>query len=141
MNLANSESTKRIYNQRIAIGCGILLILFFFVVAFGLLEAINRDREVVQYPGSVPIAAHSNYSNLPRSYRWDDTFRTDDEFRAVYEWYSVNFNMGSESRANGTCILLEADDEYFRVERFISVVICGAPDSQLVFVSRTTKFR
>lgn len=118
-----------------------MLIVFFFALAFALLALFNRDRQTVQYPGSIPISAHSNYTNLPRSYRWDDTFRTDDEFTAVYNWYSLNFNMGSESRALGSCIFLEADDEFYRTQRFMTVFICDTPEGQLVFVSRSTTFK
>ena len=141
MEVAKPESAKKSYNQRILAGCGFLLILFFFAIAFSLVALINRDRRTAQYPGSTPISAHSNYASLPRTYRWDDSFRTSDEFTAVYNWYSVNFNMGAESRANGSCILLETDDEFFRAERFMSVFICGTPEGQLVFVSRTTTFK
>ena len=118
-----------------------MLILFFFALAFTLLALFNRDRQMVQYPGSIPISAHSNYASLPSTYRWDDTFRTDDEFTAVYNWYSVNFNMGAESRANGACILLETDDQFLRAQRFMSVFICNTQEGQLVFVSRTTTFK
>ena len=139
--MVKPDSAQKVYNQRLLAGCGLLLILLFFSFAFGLLALINRDRQQAQYPGSTPVSAHSNYSSLPRTYRWDDTFRTQDGFTAVYNWYSRNFNMGAESRANGTCILLEADNEFYRTQRFMTVFICGTPDGQLVFVSRTTTFK
>jgi len=141
MKASNSISAEKTYNQRFLASLGILFLICIIAVGFGLVSLIKQDRQQAQYPGSVPIAAHSNYKSLPRSYRWDDTFRTDDGFRAVYEWYSLKFNTGAESRANGSCILLESDDEFFLVERFVSVVICGAPEGQLVFVSRTTTFK
>ncbi len=141
MNGLHPESAGKTTNKRLLAGCSLLLTLLFFIAAFGLISLINRDRQQVQYPGSTPISAHSNYKSLPRSYRWDDSFRTNDEFRAVYEWYSLKFNMGAESRANGSCILLEADDRFFRFERFITVFICGTPQGQMVFVSRTTTFK
>lgn len=141
MNNSNFSSTKNSYNQRLLAGFAVLGLIFAFAVGFGLVALLKQDRQQAQYPGSIPISAHSNYKSLPRSYRWDDTFRTDDSFRAVYEWYSLKFNTGAESRANGSCILLESDDEFFRAERYVSVVICGAPEGQLVFVSRTTTFK
>lgn len=122
-------------------GCGFCLILFFFTIAFTLVEIVKHDRESVRYPGATSIAAHSNYGSLPHSYNWDDTFRTDDGFHAVYQWYSITFNMGAESRANGDCILLETDTQYFIVQRFMTVTICGVPEGQLVFVDRTTTFK
>jgi hypothetical protein len=141
MYVLNSNSAEKTYNQRLLAGIGIFSLIFILAVGFGLVSLIKQDRQQAQYPGSIPIAAHSNYKSLPRSYRWDDSYRTDDGFRAVYEWYSLKFNTGAESRANGSCILLESDDEFFRAERFVSVVICGTPQGQLVFVSRTTTFK
>ncbi len=141
MDVSNSSSNEKSYNQRALTGLVVVCFVFIFALGFGLVALVKQDRQQAQYPGSVPIAAHSNYRGLPRSYRWDDAYRTDDGFRAVYEWYSLKFNTGAESRANGSCILLESDDEFFRVERFVSVVICGAPEGQLVFVSRTTTFK
>jgi hypothetical protein len=141
MNGATPNLAEHSYNQRLLFGCGLLLLIFFFVIAFGLLSVLNRDRDLVRYPGSTPLSAHSNYASLPRTYRWDDTFRTEDDFTAVYNWYSINFDMGAESRANGNCILLETTDQFFRTQRFMSVFICGTPEGQLVFVSRTTTFK
>lgn len=141
MASVHSDSMNKSYNQRWLLGCGLLGLLFFFTIAFGLLSLIQRDRESVRYPGATAVAAHSNYSGLPRSYNWDDTFRTDDGFHAVYQWYSITFDMGAESRANGGCILLETDNQTFIVERFMTVTICGAQSGQLVFVDRTTRIR
>ncbi len=141
MNASNSHSDESTYNQRLLVGFAVLCLIFMFAVGFGLVSLIKQDRQQAQYPGSIPIASHSNYKSLPRSYRWHDTFRTDDGFRAVYEWYSLKFNTGAEARANGTCILLESDDDFFRAERYVSVVICGTPEGQMVFVSRTTTFK
>lgn len=141
MNVLNSNAADKTYNQRLLAGLGLLFFTFILLILFGLVSLIKQDRRQVQYPGSIPISNHSNYKSLPRSYRWDDAFRTNDGFKSVYEWYSLKFSMGAESRANGSCILLEADDEFLRAERFISVVICGTPEGQLVFVSRTTTFK
>ncbi|MAU00007.1 MAG: hypothetical protein CL608_22930 [Anaerolineaceae bacterium] len=141
MNRSNSNLAENTYNQRLLVGLAILCFIFVFAIGFALVSLIKQDRQQAQYPGSIPIASHSSYKSLPRSYRWHDTFRTDDGFRAVYEWYSLKFNTGAESRANGSCILLESDDAFFRVERYVSVEICGTPEGQMVFVSRTTTFK
>lgn len=141
MKLTRSDVVEKSYNQRVLLGCGLLLIIFFFAVAYGLVVLVQQDRALVRYPGSTPLASHSNYASLPRTYRWDDTFRTQDDFTAVYNWYSLKFNMGAESRANGSCILLESNDHFPRGQRFMSVFICGTAKGQLVFVSRTTTFK
>jgi hypothetical protein len=141
MNAAKPAAAEKTYSQRLLAGCGLLLIIFFFVVAFALVALLNRDRGLAQYPGSTPLSTHSNYASLSRAYRWDDTFRTQDDFTAVYNWYSINFDMGAEARANGNCILLETNDQFFRAQRFMSVFIRGTPEGQLVFVSHTTTFK
>ncbi len=141
MNVSNSNSAIKAYNQRLLAGLGVLSLVFIFGIGFGLVSLIKQDRQQAQYPGAIPLSTHSNYKSLPRSYRWDDSYRIDDGFRAVYEWYSLKFNTGAESRANGSCILLESEDQFFRAERFVSVVICGTPEGQLVFVTRTTTFK
>ncbi|GJM41849.1 MAG: hypothetical protein DHS20C20_21310 [Ardenticatenaceae bacterium] len=141
MDGANPESVNKKYNQQIIVGCGLIAILFFFGLAFGLVELVQRDRQTARYPGASTVAVHSNYTGFPRSYSWDDTFRTNDGFHAVYEWYSITFDMGAESRANGTCILLETDNQHLLVHRFMTVTICGTQNGQLVFVDRTTRIK
>jgi len=84
------------------------------------------------------MASHSNYSGLPSGFRWDDTYRTTDNFIEVYNWYSVKFDLGAEARANGRCLLLEGTQEQFFLERSITVFLCNAQDGQTIFVSRFT---
>ena len=126
------------YNQRILAGCGILAALLVFGLALAAILAIKQERLATRYPGAVPIASHSNYSGLPSRFRWDDSYRTTDDFNDVYNWYSVTFDLGAESRANGRCLLLENTQEQFFLQRSITVFLCNAPDGQTIFVSRFT---
>jgi hypothetical protein len=126
------------YNQKIMFGCGAIVTLFLFGLALTAIMALKQERLATRYPGSVPIASHSNYSGLPSRFRWDDTYRTTDNFNDVYNWYSVTFELGAESRANGRCLLLEGTQNQHFLERSITVFLCNAPNGQTIFVSRFT---
>ena len=102
-------------------------------------SAVNRERKVAQYPGSVALTGHSKYA--PSQFRWDNSYRTTDSFPAVYQWYSTTFELGAESRALGDCILLDGTRRVFVVERYTSVVLCDTPAGRLIYVTRSTAFR
>ena len=87
------------------------------------------------------MASHSNYRGLPYQYRWDDTYLTTDNFTAVYNWYSVTFDLGAEARALEKCTLLEGTNEQLVVKRHVSVSLCNTPEGQMIFVTRSTSFR
>ncbi len=107
------------------------------LVAFVLI----RDRGAAQYPGSVPVASHSIYKAGALEYRWDDSYLATDNFTAVYNWYSITFELGAESRAIERCILLEGTNAQFVAKRHISVLLCNTPNGQRIFVSRSTTFK
>jgi len=140
--MSNHQNNRvRFYNQKVLFGCGSVIFLFFLLIASSLIYAIRQDRRAAQYPGSIPMSEHNNYKRLLTQYRWDNSYKTDDSFNDVYNWYSVKFEMGAESRANGNCILLEETDQWLRMERYMSVFICGTPKGQMIFVSRSTSIR
>jgi hypothetical protein len=129
---------KATYNQKIVGGCGILLFLGGLLLAGLTILAVDRAREVTRYPGAVQLSSHSNYRGLPRQYRWDDAYQTTDPFIQVYNWYSVQFDLGSERRALGQCILLEGSQSQITGERHISVLLCDTPTGRMIFVTRST---
>jgi hypothetical protein len=132
------RQTNDAYNRSVLLGCvgfGLLSVLI-FVALMGV--AVNKDRQRVRYPGSIPMTAHSNYSALPRQFRWDNSYRTSDPFPAVYEWYSITFGLGAEARALGGCILLEGSDKQFAWKRHTSVVVCDTPGERQIFITRST---
>ena len=104
-------------------------------------SSVNRERKRAQYPGSVSLTGHSNYSALPSQFRWDNSYRTTDSFPTVYQWYSTTFDLGAEARALGDCILLDGTKSAFVVERYTSVVLCDTPSGRLIYVTRSTAFR
>ncbi|MFQ5400582.1 MAG: hypothetical protein ACE5E7_13415 [Anaerolineae bacterium] len=115
--------------------------LSLFGLAWLLVLAINQERQATRYPGSIPVASHSNYSGLPNGFRWDDTYRTTDNFTDVYNWYSITFDLGAEARALGRCLLLEGTNEQYSLLRSISVFVCNTPGGQMIFVSRSTSLK
>ena len=119
-------------------GCGGVIAILLFIIAFALLAVINRDRDGARYPGAAIISSHSNYTGLPLLFRWDDAYLVDDNFTAVYEWYSLRYDLGAESRANGGCINMDGQQSDFIVKRYITVLVCTTPRGQRVFVTRTT---
>lgn len=132
------DKENRNYNVSILIGCGGFIIIIFFVTGFALIALIGWDRELARYPGAVPVSSHSNYTGLPFEYRWDDSYLVQDNFTAVYNWYSTTFNLGAESQANGTCIQMDGQQEQILIQRSVIVLVCQTAQGQRVYVSRRT---
>lgn len=103
--------------------------------------AFRQTRQAARYPGAAQVSSHANYKALPREFRWDDSYRTADPFPAVYNWYSNGFNLGPETKANGTCILLEGVTTQLVVERYMGVMLCETPRGRMIFVSRSMSLR
>lgn len=129
------------YNRKILGGCGVLVLLAFLAIIALLGSFVNRERKRAQYPGSVTLTTHSNYSALPSQFRWDNSYRTTDSFPVVYQWYSTTFDLGAESRALGGCILLDGTTGSFGFERYTSVILCDTPTGRLIYVTRSMAFR
>ncbi|MCA9927125.1 MAG: hypothetical protein KC419_01555 [Anaerolineales bacterium] len=126
------------YNAKILFGCSSAMFLSFFMAAFLLLFIVNNDRNQAHYPGAASISSHSNYSGLPFEYRWDDSYLIRDNFTAVYQWYSITFNLGAEARANGSCIQLEGQTKKLKIKRTTNVLLCSTPNGQRAYVTRIT---
>jgi hypothetical protein len=128
----------RAYNHSILLGCGLAALVGVVVLAGILVLLFAHDRQAAQYPGSVPLSKHSNYRGLPFEYRWDNSYRTSDNFTDVYNWYSVKYDLGAEARANGDCILLEGSHTQLAFSRHISVFLCNTRYGQMIYVTRST---
>ena len=131
---------KQNQNQNIAVlfGCGGIIVVGFFITAFALIAILSQDREIARYPGAISTSSHSNYTGLPFEYRWDDSYLVKDNFTAVYNWYSIRFNLGAESQANGTCIHMDGQQGEFLVKRYVIVLICQTDQGQRIYVTRAT---
>jgi hypothetical protein len=135
-----SDKTHR-YNRNMLSGCGALGLLIVLALIGAVGVVAWQDRQAARYPGSLPIASHSIYRGLPNEYRWDDTYLTTDNFTAVYNWYSINFELGAEAHAMEKCTILEGNNPQLGVNRYVSVSVCNTPNGQMIFVSRTTSLR
>jgi hypothetical protein len=127
----------RSWRRKGTVGCGLLMALGAagFLALLG--WALAGERAAARYPGAMQVSSHSNYAGLPFEYRWDDSYRTSDSFKAVYNWYSVTYELGAEARANGSCILLVGDRPSLLLTRYYNISLCGTQQGQMIFVSRT----
>lgn len=128
-------------NYRILSGCALVSLVALFLLGGVALTLVGRDRNAAHYPGATPLTSHSNYTGLPRQIRWDNSYFTTDNFTTVYNWYSTTFDLGAESRAIERCILLEGPFDQVVVERYVSVLLCSAPEGQFIYVTRTTALK
>lgn len=134
------EDKNRTYNQFVLGGCGVIILAALLVLVGTFFLLADLDRKNAQYPGSTLISSHSNYKGLPLEFLWDDSYLTADNFTAVYNWYSITFDLGSEARAAERCILLEGTNTNVAISRHISVFLCNTPGGQMVYVTRSTWF-
>ena len=135
------DTEIRNYNQRFLTGCALFILLALLGVGTLLIISFQKSRQLTQYPDSLLIASHSNYSDFPISYKWDDTYLTNAPFKDVYNWYSITFDMGAEARATGECIWLESQQKHWPVQRQLGVFLCNTPNGRMIFVSQTTNYR
>lgn len=132
-------SEDKNYNQRILVGCGLAFLSIILLIGGLLVTAVYFDRETARFPGAETVSTHSNYSRLPNQFRWDDTYLiTDENFRTVYTWYSLKFDLGAEAEAIERCILLEGTDRWMLAERYVGILLCETPAGHMAFVNRTT---
>lgn len=94
----------------------------------------------MQYPGSVALSHHENYSNILSGFRWDATFLSQDDFRDVFGWYSVKYVMGAEDAAMGRCSYVERTDKTHLTQTTISLHLCDTDEGRHINVSRQTKY-
>jgi hypothetical protein len=137
----NSTRKADRWNAQIIIGCllGLIVGVFFFAAVSVLI--IRRDRDIAHYPGATIITNHSNYSGLPYQINWNNSYISSDNFTTIYNWYSVKFDLGAESRAIERCILLEGPMDLYLLRRHISVLLCNTPQGQMIYVNRSTELK
>ena len=128
-------------NKKIVLGCGVGIILFFFIFAAGGLYLFNNERNSSIYPDAVVVTQNSNYRALPRAYIWNDAYRSQDDYNVVFNWYSQRFDMGPESRAIGSCAGMDKIDTIFWFRRDVSVFICQTDQGQMIFLDRVFYLR
>jgi hypothetical protein len=119
-------------------GCFVSALVVAFVLLAAMVLAFRADRDAARYPGATVVTSHSNYQGLPTQIRWDNSYFTTDNFTDVYNWYSLTFDLGAESRALERCIELDGPVRRLLTVQTVNVLICGRDEGQLVYVTRTT---
>jgi hypothetical protein len=106
---------------------------------FGLLALlIIQDREAARYPGSEKITNHDVIRVFPNFfYRQDASFKSQDDFTSVFNWYSTGFHLGPEKTAQSGCSHMYNTEIMYFVQRIISVTVCNTSSGRMMFVQRT----
>lgn len=102
--------------------------------------AVSEGYLASSFPGSTLTSSDTmvRYTPSPAVKR-TNSYRTDAPFNEVYNWYSRRFALGPESHAQGGCILMARSFTTLWVVRDqITVTVCGTPNGQMMFVSRSS---
>ena len=102
-----------------------------------------RYQNASNYPGATLVSDRTIYNLTPRpAMRYDASYRTNDKFSDVYNWYSSQFSLGPETYAQSSCALMARSSAAFIVfERQTSVMVCDTANGRLVFVMRSVMLR
>ncbi|HNP73507.1 MAG TPA: hypothetical protein PLO33_16895 [Kouleothrix sp.] len=109
----------------------------------GLGALLYRSFQATEYPGATRVADATITRYTPNFViRRTSVYRTTDAFNKVYNWYSVRFALGPESYAQSNCILMSASrPRGWGLDEQMSVMVCGTPNDQMMFVMRALIFR
>lgn len=112
------------------------------LVALLVLGWVNFDDNVA-YPGAAQVSDHRIVHIYPQfTVRRDTSYRTQDAFPLVYDWYSRGFALGPEKAAISTCIYLEDTTQLIVVlEQHMSVYLCDTASGRMIWVERTLALR
>ncbi len=134
------DNKLQTYNQKILTGCAVLILLAVIAIVALMGFLFQQARQASHYPGSRLLNSNSNYTRLPKRFKWDETYLTTDEFPEVYNWYSHTFDLRGETAAMEGCIFAEGTSQQWFVNRYTSLILCDTRNGQMAFVSRTTWF-
>ena len=134
------ERGIRIRPWRMAAGVAALIALL-GAIALGVL--LYRTFQAINYPGATHVSDETLTRYSPNFViRRTSVFRTTDAFNKVYNWYSVRFSLGPESYAQSNCILMsKSSTRGWGLEEQMSVMVCGTPNDQMMFVMRSFMLR
>ena len=134
--LAHASSRRWTVGLGMAVSAGLTLV---GLVASLLVLQFLRAPD---YPGALKMSNHNLFGVLPApNFRHDASYRTDDLFPVVYNWYSNGFRLGPEVRALSACILLADASRWLVFERHVSVTLCDTPTGRMIFVMRSVALR
>ena len=112
-------------------------------VSPGFVEGLYRVYQATEYPGATQIADATVTHYTPNfSMRRTTVYRSADPFNKVYNWYSVRFDLGPESYAQSSCILMaKSVTTGWVFDEQMSVMLCQTPKDQMMFVMRSLLLR
>jgi hypothetical protein len=96
-----------------------------------------------RYPGATTVDASDTVRAVPNFvFRRVETYRSDEPFSLIYNWYSQRFGLGPERYATGNCILMARSSNVFGpLHLNASVMVCNTGSDRMVFVQRTYLLR
>lgn len=122
-------------------GLAIVILSFVLLLGGAVGVLILQDRQAAHYPGSIQLSSHDQVSVYPlSSYKQVTSYRTQDDFVSVYDWYSCGFNLGPEKQGQSGCIHMYDSHTEYGVSRIVSVTVCDTPKGRMIFVQRTVEF-
>ena len=102
--------------------------------------AASASYLAADYPGAAQVSSETMWRySAGLVIKRTSAYRSSDPFPAVYNWYSQRFDLGPESHAQGGCILMARSfSSLWVVKEQITVTVCGTPNGQMMFVSRSS---
>jgi hypothetical protein len=125
-------------HRRLALGATLLLLAL-----LGSCAVAGRGYSPAVFPGATETASGTLVRYLPNlAVRSTGSYRTDARFTDVYNWYSQRFDLGPEAHAQGTCLLMARSfTSLWVISEQITVTVCGTPNGQMMFVTRSSVLR
>ncbi len=130
-------------NRRLWTTLGITAWVAVSLLALTLILLANWYRQSADYPGSLSLGDHTIYRLSPvPTIRQDTAYRSTDEFKKIYNWYSNGFNLGPEVYAQSQCILMaHSFNDFGVIRREMSVTLCDTPKERMIFVTRSLELK
>ena len=120
----------------------VFLLLLGLIYSGGAFLASRLTRQALQYPGSTLMSEHQIRHLFPNpTFKQSNSFLTQDDFPAVFNWYSFYFTLGGERQAQSGCTHLYGSRPIFILRQTTSVTLCDTPDGRMIFVQQTSSLR
>lgn len=122
-------------HRRIIVVCALLLV----ALAGAFAMASNAYLQAT-FPGSTLTGSDTmvNYAT-GLAVKRTNTYRSNAPFSMVYNWYSQRYSLGPEAHAQGGCILMgRSFTTLWVIKEQITVTVCGTPNGQMMFVTRSS---
>jgi hypothetical protein len=118
---------------------GALIAILLLTFGIGIVGLVLNGTTVAAYPDATPLSSNARYLLSPSLVlRQSSSYRSNDSFPRVYNWYSQRYGLGPESRAQSACIIMErSSTRFWIVSEEVAVTVCGTPNGQMIFFYRS----